>query len=173
MSVMNMLSDTAPVQAAPVPYSPAKSLPQNPATTQLDVKSEPVPRSTDRPSPAINGTIQDVVSMKHEPNGEQAPIIQPSIQPVVQPDVQPISQRAPPALVPAALGPPGLTVRATEEAFARIVESADASDLEEPGFEAMRGQWTKRGSKRTADIEAREDEKRKVRLLFRSHVVFD
>jgi len=103
--------------------------------------------------------------MKHEPNGEQPPTIQPSIQPAVQPDVQPVSQRAPPALVPAAHGPPGLTVKATEEAFARIVDSGDASDLEEPGFETMRGQWAKRGKKRTADIETKETEKRKVRIL--------
>ena len=151
MSVMNMLSDTAPVDVAPppapAPPSPEKVVREPPAPASvapIAIKIEAAPPHVERAVAATNGS-----SAKDGRNGETSKTRSPAASPF-------------PA-VTGALGPPGLTVRATEEAFAAIVDRGDASDLEEPGFEAMRDQWTLRTHKRAAETEAREGEKRKVR----------
>jgi DNA helicase INO80 len=64
------------------------------------------------------------------------------------------------------IGPPGLTIEATEEAFADI-ERADMSDIDIPGFEGPENAWRKRSLKRMLDIEQAEHGKRKVcRIIY-------
>ncbi|KAF1346725.1 SNF2 family DNA-dependent ATPase domain-containing protein [Delphinella strobiligena] len=148
MSVMNILSD-APVHAPPppAPASPEKSARDPPApapasVSHQDIKIESTPTDSERDR-----------RLKQERSGEpvQASAAAPPVYPV------------PPPQLPTTSGPPGLTVKATEEAYAAILEKADTSDLEEPGMEGMKVQWHQRSAKRAAETEAREGDKRKRR----------
>lgn len=145
MSVMNMLSDEpAPAPPAPAPPSPEKIAPAPLAPTSsaapAHIKIESAPSNTEHDTTITNGLHSHERRSKHERDHPPEPA----------------------SVVPVAMGPPGLTVRATEEAFAGIIEQADTSDVDEPGFEPMKDQWIKRSMKRVAEMEAREGDKRKV-----------
>jgi DNA helicase INO80 len=58
-------------------------------------------------------------------------------------------------------GPPGLTIEATEAAYAEI-EAADLSDIEAAEFEGPKVAWTTISAKRMIEIEQKELGKRKV-----------
>ncbi|KAL1302510.1 hypothetical protein AAFC00_002898 [Neodothiora populina] len=175
MSVMNMLSD-APA-AAPPPAPAAPPSPDKPVREALPpcvptppvVKVEPVSKRAEPEAVVTNGTHTQSRRSKHERAADRdvpvVPVAEPE-RPASPPSVASVSQQL-------AIGPPGLTVRATEEAFATIMDRADTSDLEEPGFEAMKDQWYKRSSKRAAETEAKESEKRKRRRVNLSRKYYD
>lgn len=153
---MNILSD-APVHAPPppAPASPEKPArdPPAPAPASLshqDIKIESAPTNLERDMQSRDRRS------KPERSGEST--VQAS---AAAPPVYPV----PPPQLPTTSGPPGLTVKATEEAYAAILEKADTSDLEEPGMEGMKVQWHQRSAKRAAETEAREGDKRKVTML--------
>lgn len=167
MSVMNILSDTGPVQTPPTPApAPAPA----PAPVLAPAPSSPVkiarnpPASVSAAHPKIKTEQREHIAAKPGPSHERRMKQERGGDPAAAdaPTAAPSAYPAPPA-IPPAVGPPGLTVRATEEAYAQIVENADLSDIDEPGFEPLRVQWLQRGTKRHAEMEAREGEKRKVR----------
>lgn len=74
--------------------------------------------------------------------------------------------RKPAYALPPASGPPGLSVRGTQEAYAQI-EAREQSPIDMPGFEGPRQEWHDRSRKRALDVNVKEDARRKVRLHFR------
>ncbi|KAF2151128.1 SNF2 family DNA-dependent ATPase domain-containing protein [Myriangium duriaei CBS 260.36] len=77
-----------------------------------------------------------------------------------------VSQPTPPSYaLPPATGPPELTVKGTEEAYAAI-EAKDLSDVEMPGFEHPWEEWRQRSRKRMVEIEFKEAVRRKRRRKY-------
>lgn len=161
MSMMNLLSDTGPAETPPAPVmpSPDRSVrePQAPVpAAQAEIKSEfaAAPARAERePSATVNGLQIYERRSKPDRNGDIAP-------------KPPSTTTTPAPRAGAAIsGPPGLSVKATEEAYAQIAETLDLSDIEDDGFTTMRQQWLQRSHKRCAEMEAKEGERRKVRNI--------
>lgn len=128
--------------AARLAMSPEKSTPAATVTASTHVKIESAPTPAVRDISVTNGVHSQDRRTKHERDGG------------TEDAVAEVTQT----------GPPGLSVKATEEAYAQIMEQAELSDVDEPGFEAMRQDYYKRSMKRSADVDMREYEKRKVKL---------
>lgn len=86
------------------------------------------------------------------------------------------AQHKPPS-VQAPTGPPGLTIRDTEAAYAEI-QAKDLSDVEQdvPGLEVPKAEWATRSLKRSLELGVQESMKRKRRrtaIMQRMHDHFD
>ena len=156
MSVSNILSDTGPADSQPQPpaqpVAPPAVSPERSMREPIKPYIAPQPAGAPEPYPApapINPAVPDV-SIKRETNGDgvAAPI--------------------PAANYPT--GPPGLTVEATEEAFAEI-ERQELSDLDTSEFETPLQAYMEMSRKRTREVDQKENMRRKVcrhtRLLTR------
>ncbi|KAF2484643.1 SNF2 family DNA-dependent ATPase domain-containing protein [Neohortaea acidophila] len=86
--------------------------------------------------------------------------------PTAQPPAASARSSQPPPPPPQQPGPPSLTIRDTEAAWAEI-EKQDLSDveIEVPGMEALRKEYAARSHKRTLELEVTESMKRKKRRL--------
>lgn len=150
MSVMNILSDAGPppeavsVASPPLMRQPSKSI----DGSQAKIKAEVAPSTPMQEISAPNGHHPQRSEPKGDRNGDAGD------HPTMEPPSYPL---------PITNGPPGLTVRATEEAYAEI-EAQALSDVEAPGFEAPFSEWKSRIQKRHVDISAKESSKRKVHL---------
>lgn len=135
MSVMNILSDETPSVPAPSAHPPS------PERARKATKvASPVSHVKAEIAPAI--PVQGVP----QSNGAQP----------VQPPAAAASLPLPPPT-----GPPGLTVKAVEEAYAEI-EKGDLSDIEAPGFEMPEQEWHSRSKKRALEVQVKEGTRRKV-----------
>ncbi|THX14365.1 hypothetical protein D6D13_03197 [Aureobasidium pullulans] len=143
MSVSNILSDSGPSEPPPPPAPTATAPSRSPERAREPVKPylapHPVPVPEAYPAPAAPAI--DSSNIKRERNGDVP------------------SAPAPATNYPT--GPPGLTIEATEEAYAEI-ERADMSDVDAPGFEGPQVAWVQRSAKRMVEIEQKEMGKRKV-----------
>lgn len=156
MSMTNLLSESEdlpkPAKAQTPPPPPTSkptirkaSRPSSSSTAQPRVKEEEgVPSGPSQPHPA--------------PEREKAPVPLPHQPPA------PVVQRQP--LLPQT-GPPGLTVRDTEKAWAEIQE-LDLSDVEtdDPRYAKQKEEYVARSKKRTLELSVNEGTKRKRRRLF-------
>ncbi|KAF4555426.1 Chromatin-remodeling ATPase INO80 [Elsinoe fawcettii] len=145
MSMSNLLSDSAP---APTPS----------AASPPKFEQRKTSRSFDGPQPPIV-------------KAEALPAAPPAV-PQYSPPPAAAANGAtpkPPAAAwgtaPVSSGPPDLTVRGTEEAYAEI-EAMDINNVNGPGFESQFEEWKSRSRERTLDIEFREGLRRKRRLDF-------
>lgn len=152
MSMSNLLSDSGPSE--PLPPPPPVAAPparRSPELSREAVKPylapHPAPISVPDayPAPAAPAAapVIDNTNIKRERNGDIPPV------------APPVSTTTYPT------GPPGLTVEATEAAYAEI-EAADMSDIEVAGFEGPMAAWATRSAKRMVEIEQKELGKRKV-----------
>ncbi|TKX25485.1 putative DNA helicase INO80 [Elsinoe australis] len=149
MSMSNLLSDSGP-EPAPVASSPPRFESRKPS------------RSFDGPHPP---PIQAEMPSAAPVQASRAPHYSPPrnrVDPVA--NGMPPKPAAPPARapLPSASGPPELSVRATEAAYAEI-EAQEASDVEGPGYEAQFDEWKSRSQKRVHEIDYKEASKRKRR----------
>ncbi|GAM90862.1 hypothetical protein ANO11243_089080 [Dothideomycetidae sp. 11243] len=161
MSMSNLLADN---ESAPQPV---------PETAPVVVASSPPP-----PVHIIDARTPEV---------SQPPLVKSVVSPLIRQAEKPISRASPkppkpeaetngrsrqssqaatpPYPLPPATGPPDLTVRGTEAAFADI-EAKDLSDVEMPGFEAPQEEWRQRSRKRALEIEFKEALRRKRRRKY-------
>jgi DNA helicase INO80 len=150
MSMSNLLSDSGPSEPPPPPppvaAPPARRSPEvlrEPVKPYLAPHPAPVPEAYPPPVAPAAAPVIDNNNIKRERNGDVPPV-------------------APPvSATPYPTGPPGLTIEATEAAFAEI-ESAEMSDVEGAGFEGPKNAWRARSAKRMIEIEQKELGKRKV-----------
>lgn len=150
MSMSNLLSDSgpsepppppAPVAAPPAHRSP--EVPREPLKPYLAPHPAPIPDAYPTPVAPAAAPVIDNSNIKRERNGD------------VPPPAPPVSATTYPT------GPPGLTIEATEAAYAEI-EAAEMSDVEAAGFEGPKVAWINRSAKRMIEIEQKELGKRKV-----------
>ena len=163
MALTSLLSEDPPAPPQPEPKPTPVVAPSSPANLvrktpkpadegQTRVKSEtaPVAQSQDIAQP--NGyTPSNRRSSKPTPNGDYPT------------HALPVAQAPPPLS-----GPPGLTVRQTEEAIEQI-EAQELSDVEQPGslgslqyYNELRDEYRSRSRKRMIELEYKEDGRRKV-----------
>lgn len=187
MSMSNLLSDSAPAPApAPVPPPPTVApavMPSPPRRVShpdtRPVETVPLPITKVEIAPALQD--RDIVSPAPVPSQAQTDIaVEPtlptrppaSVAPAVEPSPpkaassvvsrQNSTPSAPaPYPLPSVSGPPDLSVRATEAAFAEI-EAREDSDVDMPGFEAPREEYRSRSQKRALDMDYKEAMRRKV-----------
>lgn len=153
MNIMSMLSDTAPSYPDPNPGPPiiSRSMRKvSSASNDSRIKPETVVATPLRELTAANG-LSDLDNAKVERNSDYGNYAPPAATPPSFP-------------LPLPTGPPGLNVKATEDAYIAL-EAHELSDVEGPGFEGARDQWRQRSHKRTLDVDAKEAGKRKVTLL--------
>ena len=152
MSMSNLLSDSGPSEPPPPPppvaAPPARrspEVPREPVKPYLAPHPAPVsgPDSYPAPTPPAAAPVIDNTNIKRERNGDVPPVAPPT------------------STTTYPTGPPGLTIEATEAAYAEI-EAAEMSDVEAPGFEGPMAAWTTRSAKRMIEIEQKELGKRKV-----------
>jgi DNA helicase INO80 len=150
MSMSNLLSDSGPSEPPPPPppvaAPPARrspEVPREPVKPYLAPHPAPIPDAYPTPVAPVAAPVIDSSNIKRERNGD-VPTIAPPVSTTTYPT-----------------GPPGLTIEATEAAFADI-EAAEMSDVEGPGFEGPKNAWLARSAKRMIEIEQKELGKRKV-----------
>ncbi|KAF2226673.1 SNF2 family DNA-dependent ATPase domain-containing protein [Elsinoe ampelina] len=142
MSLGNLLSDSGPPPAASPPkFEPRKH------SQSFDAGSPPLVKA------------------------EVPPVAPPPV-PQYSPPLPASANGAPPkpaapawGSAPVSSGPPDLTVRGTEQAFAEI-EAMDLSKVDMRGFEDQHREWKERSRARKLDVEFREGLKRKRRHEF-------
>ncbi|PNS18616.1 hypothetical protein CAC42_5155 [Sphaceloma murrayae] len=148
MSMSNLLSDSGP-EPAPSASSPTTTFEQRKASRSID-GPQPILAQVEAqpPPPALDSRAQPYSPPRARADSNANGV--------------PPKPSAPSwGGLPSASGPPDLSVRATEEAFAQI-EANELSDVEGPGFEAQFEEWKSRSQKRTLDIEFKEFNKRKA-----------
>lgn len=147
----NLLSDSGPsepppppppVVAVPPPHR-SPEVPREPVKPYIAPHPAPVPDAYPTPVAPAAALITDNSNIKRERNGDVPPV------------APPVSATTYPT------GPPGLTIEATEAAYAEI-EAAEMSDVEAAGFEGPKVAWVNRSAKRMIEIEQKELGKRKV-----------
>ena len=150
MSMSNLLSDSGPSEPPPPPppvaappARPSPEVPREPVKPYLAPHPAPIPEAYPAPVAQPAAPAVDNNNIKRERNGDVPPI------------APPVTATTYPT------GPPGLTIEATEAAFAEI-ESAEYSDVDAPGFEGPIVAWKSRSAKRMIEIEQKELGKRKV-----------
>ncbi|KAM0719242.1 hypothetical protein Q7P37_005147 [Cladosporium fusiforme] len=151
MSMMNLLSDDTSSAPARAPTPPATSAP----------KQSPV-QPASRKSSASNKIKEETPAAprsRKSSHTDREPKMAPPVAP--QPQQTP---RAPP--VPVQTGPPTLTIRDTERAFAEI-DALDLSDTEGDAelFAKDKDEYHQKANKRALEIQVAESQKRKRRRV--------
>jgi len=160
MAMMNLLSDIVTPQPMPAKAPP----PPEPAPPK------PVSRKTARASNAAQQIQPRIKEEAVEParartSSDSHAAVQP-LHPHPQAHPPTVMARPPPPPPPPQTGPPGLTVRDTEAAWAEI-QAQDLSDVETdlPELQVQKEEWEQRSNKRTLELEITESMKRKRRRL--------
>ncbi|KAK5706763.1 putative DNA helicase ino80 [Elasticomyces elasticus] len=161
MAMMNLLMDNdgpPPPPAASVPSTPAAA-PTKPPTPSA---KPPTPAVESTITPRSSGRKASRTSNASQRGNSDAGPSKVAIPPAHPPPAQPHSR--PP--LPPQTGPPGLTVRDTEAAWADIC-AMDLSDVESenPLYTQQALEWSSRSRKRTLEIGAVEAGRRKRRRL--------
>jgi len=172
MSMSNLLSDTAPSQPeattasvpapAPAPASaPAPALAPPPMAVSPPKPARKASRSIDESHAPIKAEIMPTTPVPDAPASSYAARRKSGPKQNTN-GASPALAQTPPAPPNLPRGPPGLTVRATEEAFAQI-EAREHSPIDVPGLEGAKQDYKDRVRKHTMELDAKENTKRKVR----------
>ena len=157
MSVMNILSDTAPVPTNPNP----------PAITSPRIVRK-ASKSIDGPQPKIKAEMAYTAPLQDLSGAHDYSSISAAPRPERNGDHPLLPQATPPKQpLPPLTGPPGLTAQATEEAYA-IIEARDLSDVEMSNFDGARNEYRLRSNKRAIEVDVKEGAKRKVCVIVRT-----
>ncbi|KAK5004976.1 hypothetical protein LTR28_008257, partial [Elasticomyces elasticus] len=144
MSVMSILSETSATPPAVTPAPPAGR--QSRKSSKSTAPPPPLVKQERPPLPVHDVPPRRSSIVKAEQNGDAVP-----------PPLASQSRVAPP--IPQ--GPPGLSVKATEIAYAEIEAHWEDSDLDTQEFAGAICDWQNRTAKRALEVEALERTKRK------------
>ena len=159
MSMSNLLSDTAPSQLEPVMASVPVPPPLLPATAVSPPRpARKASRSIDESHASIKTEMMPSTPVADVPVDSYS-----SRRSISKPDANETSLATAPTspILNLPRGPPGLTVGATEEAFAQI-EAREHSPIDVPGLEGAKDDYRQRVRKHTLELDAKENTKRKV-----------
>jgi chromatin-remodeling ATPase INO80 len=151
MSMMNLLSDDTSSAPARQPSPPIAAAPKQSPLQPASRKSSA--------STKIKDEITVAPRSRKSSHTER--------EPKMPPPVAPLAQQAPrPPPVPKQTGPPNLTIRDTERAFAEI-EALDLSDIEHDAelFAKDKDEFMQKTNKRALEIQVQESQRRKRRRI--------
>ncbi|WPH02045.1 Hypothetical protein R9X50_00490000 [Acrodontium crateriforme] len=161
MSMMNLLADSsaAPPPVAPPAAAPKHAPPPQPEIARANIQPGPLTKPTLAPTPSSPQQIKPRVKKESSEPAQAAGNPQSS-----QASPRPSGPPAP--SVAKMTGPPSLTVRDTEAAWAEI-QAIDLSDVETelPNVPHLKSEWTQKSHKRTLELGITESMKRKRRRL--------
>ena len=156
MSMMNLLSDDTSSAPPRAPTPP-------PVTSTPKQASPPQPSRKISASTKIKDEVPVAPRSRKSSHTERETKMAPPIATPVAPQPPPV-QRLPP--VPKQTGPPNLTIRDTERAYAEI-EALDLSDIEHDAdlFQKDKSEYMQKKNKRALEIQVAETQKRKRRRI--------